>query len=102
MPADAAFRDTLGWIAHLQGRSEEAALELHRAVKGMPDSPEAHYHLGAVEAAAGHKELARWHLAAAVSLGDRLKAENRDFPPAAQQAVRLAKEALAKLEPSKP
>jgi tetratricopeptide (TPR) repeat protein len=96
-PAGASFRDTLGWIAHLQGRDEEACLELRRAVKGLPDSPEVHYHLGVVEAAAGRTELASWHLAAAVNIGDRLKAEKRGMAPACQQAVRSAQEALAKL-----
>jgi tetratricopeptide (TPR) repeat protein len=101
-PADAAFRDTLGWIAHLQGRDGEALLELHRAVKGMPDSPEAHYHLGEVEAVAGHTELARWHLAAAANIGDRFALENRNLPPASQKAVRLAREGLVKLAQPKP
>ena len=101
-PADAAFRDTLGWIEHLQGQDTDALLELRRAVKGMPDSPEAHYHLGEVEAAAGHRELALWHLAAAVNVGDRFAMENRDLAPPAQKAVRLARESLAKLGQSKP
>lgn len=101
-PADAAFRDTLGWIAHLQGRDAEALLELRRAVKGMPDSPEAHYHLGEVEAVAGRRDLAQWHLAAAANIADRFAMENRDLPPAAQKAVRLAREGLARLAQSKP
>ena len=68
-PGIPAFRDTKGWIAHLQGHQEEACLELRQAVKGLPNSPEVHHHLGVAEMTAGHNELARWHLATAVTIG---------------------------------
>ncbi|MBM4016886.1 MAG: tetratricopeptide repeat protein [Planctomycetes bacterium] len=100
-PQTAAFRDTLGWIAHLRGRHDEASAELWRAVKGLPDSPEVHYHLGAVEAAIGRKELARWHLAAAVSLGEKQKAGDKTVAVGVTEAVRSAREALAKMEQPK-
>lgn len=79
-PALAAFRDTKGWVAHLMGRSDEAIPELRRAVKGLPDSPEIHYHLGLAENQAGNTLLARWHLQAAVDLGEGLKREARTSP----------------------
>ncbi|HUU93036.1 MAG TPA: tetratricopeptide repeat protein [Phycisphaerae bacterium] len=96
-PRTAAYRDTLGWIAYLQGRNDEARTELRRAVKGLPDSPEVHYHLGMVEGKAGSKPLARWHLEAAVSLGENLTSKGQDVPDATGDAVRLAREALGKL-----
>jgi len=101
-PGVPAFRDTLGWVAHLQGRDDVAVIELRRAVKGLPESPEVHYHLGTVEAALGHADLARWHLAATVSLGEKLKAQKGGLSASAQQAVRLAGEALAKRDKPKP
>ncbi|KPJ70685.1 MAG: hypothetical protein AMS14_10185 [Planctomycetes bacterium DG_20] len=93
-----AFRDTKGWIAYLMGRNDEAIPELRRAVRGLPDSPEIHYHLGLAENQAGNTRLARWHLQAAVDLGEGLKARGEDIPKGAAKAVRLAREALAKLE----
>ena len=97
-PTMAAFRDTKGWIAHLMGRNDEAIPELRRAVKGLPDAPEIHYHLGLAENQAGNTRLARWHLQAAVDLGEGLKARGEDIPKGAAKAIRLAREALAKLE----
>ena len=97
-PNVAAFRDTKGWIAHLMGRNDDAVPELRRAVKGLPDSPETHYHLGLAEKQAGNTRLARWHLQAAVDLGEGLKARGEDIPKGAAKAIRLAREALAKLE----
>jgi tetratricopeptide (TPR) repeat protein len=98
-PGVAAFRDTLGWVACLRGRHEEACAELRRAVKGLPDSPEVHYHLGVAEAAAGRAELARWHLAAAVDLGKGLAAKGEPLSKSAAEAVDRAREELAKLNP---
>jgi len=97
-PGMPAFRDTKGWIAYLHGRNDDACLELRRAVKGLPDSPEVHYHLGMAEAKAGNKTPARWHLEAAVNLGENLKSQGRDVPKDAGEAIRLAKEALAGLD----
>jgi len=97
-PAVASFLDTRGWIAHLLGRGEEACRSLRRAVRGQPDSPEVHAHLGLAERKAGHTELARWHLEAAVALaearGDRLTRTETD-------ALALARAALAELGESK-
>jgi hypothetical protein len=87
----------MAWIMHLQGRDAEASVELRRAVKGLPDSPEVHYHLGLVEAAINRTDTARWHLAAAVSLAKKSKPDGTG----AAQTGRLAQEALAKLEKPK-
>lgn len=91
------FRDTKGWIAHLQGDHQQAALELRSAVKGLPDSAEVHYHLGEVEAALGNEQLAQWHLAAAVRAGEKLRSESKTLSPAVGEATRRAREALAAL-----
>ena len=95
------FRDTNGWIAFLQGRYKEAVSDLRRAIRGRPDSPDVHYHLGQAEAAVGQKDLARWHFAAVVDLGDRLKAEGKEIPAGTAEAIRLARQALAKMEQPK-
>jgi len=97
VPQVAAFRDTLGWVAHLRGQHEQACRQLRRAVKGLPDSPEVHCHLGLAEAAAGNEQLARWHLAAATRLGKKLEAEGKPISKPAAEAIRLAQEALAKM-----
>jgi len=96
-PSQAAYRDTKGWVAYLQGRNDEACTELRRAVKGLPNSPEVHYHLGMAEARAGNTSLARWHLGAAVSLGEILRSQDREVSEATREAIRLADEALAKI-----
>jgi Flp pilus assembly protein TadD len=99
-PNVAAFHDTLGWIAYLQGRQDVARAELRRAIRGLADSAEAHCHLGVVEEQAGNIELARDHLQAAVGIGERLKAAGTDLAPAAVACVALAQEHLAKLAPA--
>jgi tetratricopeptide (TPR) repeat protein len=86
--------ETAGWLAHVQGRSSDALVMLRRAIKGMPDSPEAHYHLGMAETAAGDADLGRLHLAAAVDLGNDLKAAGRPIPKTTAEAVELARQAL--------
>jgi tetratricopeptide (TPR) repeat protein len=90
-----ALADTAGWIAHLQGRDSDALVLLRRAIKGLPDSPEAHYHLGAVEKASGDSTLGQWHLEAAVDLGNDLKAAGTPIPKMTAEAVELAKQALS-------
>jgi tetratricopeptide (TPR) repeat protein len=97
VPQSAAYRDTKGWIAYLQGRNDDALIELRRAVKGLPNSPEVHYHLGTAEAKAGNRMLARQHLEAAVSLGEHMASQEQEISAAVHKAIRLAKEALAKL-----
>ncbi|HUS46651.1 MAG TPA: tetratricopeptide repeat protein [Phycisphaerae bacterium] len=93
VPGAPAFRDTLGWILHLRGDKGGACVELRRAVKGLPDSPEVHCHLGLAEVAAGNRAMGAWHLEAAVHLGERLKAEGKNTK-AHDEAVARAREAL--------
>ncbi len=95
-PRRADYRDTRGWLEHLLGNDDLAVRELRKVVKAMPDSPEAHCHLGLAEAAAGKAQMARWHLSAAMMHGERLKAEGRLNPEMAK-AVELARQALAGL-----
>ena len=96
------FRDTLGWIACLQGRNDEALQSLHRAVKGLPDSPEVHFHLGQAEMAAKQADFARWHLQAAVALSDKLKADGETLSTSTLAAAEGARQALAAMERSQP
>lgn len=95
------FRDTLGWILHLQGKHEQACVELRQAIKGLPTSAEVHYHLGVVEGACGRNDLARWHLTAAVNMGKAARARNEQLTSQMAQAIKLAQEALSLLGPEK-
>lgn len=101
-PNVASFLDTQGWIAHLQGRKDEACRILRRAVKGLPESPDVHYHLGLAEVAAGNKDLARWHLQEVATIGDNWKAASKEIPPATAKIIASARQALARLEPPAP
>ena len=92
------LQDTAGWIAHLQGKDAEAISLLRRAVRGLPDSPDVHYHLGQVEAGKGDPTLAQWHLTAAVDLGNNLKASGEPISETTAAAVELAKQALAAIK----
>ncbi|HUS92703.1 MAG TPA: tetratricopeptide repeat protein, partial [Phycisphaerae bacterium] len=89
------LEDTAGWVAHLQGRDADALPLLRRAVKGLPESPDVQYHLGAVEAKAGDAQLARWHLEAAVDQGKKLRAEGKEIAKATEEAIRSAEAQLA-------
>ena len=90
-----AVADTAGWLAHLQGRDTEALRLLRRAIRGLPDSPDVHYHLGLLEHAAGDANMGRLHLEAAVNLGNDLKTIGKPVPPATAEAIKLAAKALA-------
>ncbi|MBL7140409.1 MAG: tetratricopeptide repeat protein [Planctomycetes bacterium] len=101
-PTVAAFRDTKGWIHYLLGQNQDACRELRTAVKGIPASPEAHYHLGLAEKKAGDMDMARWHLEAAVQLAETAAKDAagketpaKDAPGA--EAARLARQALEEL-----
>jgi tetratricopeptide (TPR) repeat protein len=103
LPANPAFHDTKGWIAHLLGQHESARQELRQAVTGIPGSAEVHYHLGLAETKGGSAEMARLHLEAAVALSKGLPADRAAaLPPAALRAGELAQDALKTLEPPKP
>lgn len=97
-PRAYAFRDTKGWITFLLGRKDQAAIEARRAIEGLPNSPEVHYHLGLIETDAGNRDLGRWHLAAAVSSAEAIKADGREPTVAEVKAAKAAADALAKME----
>ena len=101
-PDAPAFRDTKGWIACLRGRHADALGDLRRAVRGLPDSPDVHYHVGVAEAAAGSKDLARWHFAEAGSIGSRLSAAGGPVSASSTKAIALARAALADLRAPQP
>jgi tetratricopeptide (TPR) repeat protein len=95
-----AFRETAGWIAHLQGRHADACRLLREAIKGQPDSAEVHYHLARAEAAAGNRKLARMHVDEAVRIGERLSTAAGGKPSGLElEAARLAKQAQLEIEP---
>ncbi|MFB3893945.1 MAG: tetratricopeptide repeat protein [Phycisphaerae bacterium] len=100
-PANAAFRDTLGWILYLEGQNEKACMELRAAIKGDPMLPPVHYHLALAEAACGRLDLARWHHGAAVSIGKAIQAQGRPVSAEMAQSIKLAQEALSALGPEK-
>ncbi len=93
----AAFFDTKGWIEFLLGQKQEALADLRRAVRGLPDSAEVHYHLGMAEAEVGDREFSEWHLAAAVSCAEAARAKSQGLRPAEANAAKLAKAALGKM-----
>ncbi len=97
-PNQEIFRDTMAWLAHLQGRTDQARPELWLAVKAMPGSPEVHYHLGLVESKVGQAELGKWHLEAAVAYGEAAKRSGLMLTSAELEAVKLAFDALAAME----
>ncbi len=96
--SQATFRDTKAWLAHLQGRTDQARPELWLAVKAMPGSPEVHYHLGLVESKVGQADLGKWHLEAAVAYGEAAKRSGLTLTFAQREAVKLASDALAAIE----
>ncbi len=64
-PYSAAFRDSLGWVLHKQGRSTEAVAQLETAVKSLADDPTLLDHLAEARKAAGDETGAwrAWRLA---------------------------------------
>jgi tetratricopeptide (TPR) repeat protein len=98
VPTAGSFRDTRGWIAYRLGEFEEARRELCQAVRRLPDAPEVHYHLGMAEQKTGDRQLARWHLEAAVSHAEAAKARDGELSKVEAEILRLAKAALADFE----
>jgi len=97
-----SFRDTVGWIAFHEGRTDDACHLLRQAVKDQPGSVEVHYHLGLAESAAGNKEFARMHLEQAKAIGRELREAHKKDPakiilPAEIQAADKAGKALGDL-----
>lgn len=77
-PRAGAFRDSLGWVLHKQGRSTEAVAELEAAVRELPDDPTLLDHLGEARAGAGDEAGAwrAWRLAQ--TLGGEKAGEKAD------------------------
>ncbi|MCD6377319.1 MAG: tetratricopeptide repeat protein, partial [Planctomycetes bacterium] len=97
-PQASSFRDTRGWILYLLGRKNEALYELRRAVKGLPLSPEIHYHLGVVETNANNRDLGQWHFQAVIDSAQAIEAKGGNLSVAEARAVKLAKEALKRMK----
>jgi hypothetical protein len=94
-PNISAFRDTKGWITHLQNQPTQACEELQHAIKGLINSAEAHYHVGMAQIAAGHDEYARWHLDAAVDICQKQTADGAVLSPADAKALKQTRLVLA-------
>lgn len=73
-PQTSAFRDTLGWLLHLQGDHVNAKAELERAAQ-QEATADILYHLGAVYAALGERGPAREALSQALAKGDTFEGE---------------------------
>lgn len=67
-----AFQDTYGWIAHLDGRSEEAATYLEPAAASLPQDAAVQVHLGLVYAALGRRDDAIAQLQKGLAVGGPL------------------------------
>jgi tetratricopeptide (TPR) repeat protein len=65
-PDNFAFRDSLGWVLHRQGRDGEGLAQLKKAIE--PEKPEGEVldHLGEIESSLGHTDEAQaaWNQAA--------------------------------------
>ena len=77
------FLDTAGWVAFLNGNTEEALEKLQLAATGLPNNPLVRYHLGRVYSAVGNVELARAELEASLAIAP-------DFPKAESARAALA------------
>jgi tetratricopeptide (TPR) repeat protein len=83
-----AFQDTYGWIAHRQGRYEEALTYLEPAAEGLATDPLVQYHLGMTYLALERTDRARVQLERAVRLG-----ADRALPQ-----MQIARETLAGMD----
>lgn len=61
-----AFLDTVGWVRLKLGETDTAVPALEEAIKGAPDSPTIHYHLGIAYQRKGNPSGARDHLTKAM------------------------------------
>ena len=66
-PTWAPALDTLGWIEYLKGEHASALVNLSKALPGLAQEPECHYHLGVVYQALGNSVWARRHLEVAAA-----------------------------------
>lgn len=76
-PQSGTVLDTLGWIEHLLGNTEEATKIMASAAKRAPGVPEVRLHAAIVFAAAGARGVAEAELEAALKLDPKL-AERED------------------------
>ena len=97
-PGASHYRDTLGWILFLQGNTKDASFHLRASIKGLTNSPEAHYHLGMVERKVGNLDLARCHLEAAVKLEQTYKEKKKTLDPGSAQAIDKARQVLKEMD----
>ena len=67
-PGNPTYADTLGWVLVKEGSVTQAVPYLYRAVAGLPQSPENHYHLGAALLLTGSLEQGRLELESALRL----------------------------------
>ncbi|MFW6061563.1 MAG: tetratricopeptide repeat protein, partial [Planctomycetota bacterium] len=95
--ARAYLLDTRGWLSHLQGESEQALRDLRQASRQLPEFAQVHYHLGRVEAEAGSRQVARWHLAAAVDLVEKRHSRGETVRQEEQEAAQQSRQWLARL-----
>jgi len=96
-PQMAAFRETRGYLAFLLGKGDQARADIRQAIKGLTESPDAHYHLGLVEADIGDVEMARWHYEAAVGSCKGIVDRGAAPTVAERNAADLAAKALTAL-----
>ena len=89
LPSDPLLLDVLGWVHYRAHDARRARELLEAAVKGAPDEPGLHFHLGAVYVQEKKLELARAELKAALD-SRRPFAERLD-------ALRLLREALTQM-----
>ena len=93
-----SFQDTQGWITFLQGDAEKAATLVRAAGRGLPNSPQVHYHLGRIEQDLGHTKRARWHFQAAIRHSEVAKRRGQPLEAADAHAVAEAQKCLAKFD----
>jgi tetratricopeptide (TPR) repeat protein len=95
-PNNMPLLDTIGWIEHLSGNDERALEHLSKAVIGLKELPEVHYHLGVVYRGLSNKTgdnnyrtWARYHL------------EQAALGPADRREVQQARAQLAAFAPAR-
>ncbi len=69
MPSDPLLVDVLGWLRYRAGDMRRARELLEAAVKNVPEEPRPRFHLAAVYAHEGKRDLARRELNAALGSG---------------------------------
>lgn len=91
-PTNPAYRDTLGWALHKQGRHAEAVVELEAAAKAIADDESVWSHLAEARLAVGDKSGAWLAWKRSQSLGDAKAGDKAD-----DAAKGLSDDAVAEL-----